>query len=61
MDVRLFETLHQIQAAVGAARETGAILGFAVRTEHEFLCAPERAEQIVPCCARGVTFLDAKC
>jgi hypothetical protein len=30
----LFEMLHEIQAAIGTTRETGTILGFAVRTEH---------------------------
>jgi hypothetical protein len=41
MDVRFFETLHESDVAIGATRETGTILSFAVRAEHEIVCAPK--------------------
>ncbi len=41
MNARFFETLHESDVAIGATRETGSILGFAVRAKHEFPFAPK--------------------
>jgi hypothetical protein len=41
MNFRLFETLHERDVAVGATRETGSILGCALRTKHGYTCAPK--------------------
>jgi hypothetical protein len=37
MNFCVLETLHERDIAIGATRETGTILGFAVRTEHSGL------------------------
>ena len=37
MNLRFIETLHEYDVAIGATRETGTILRFAVRTEHRGL------------------------